>query len=232
MQAKKIYLLKCASAANTVFFENELQAKLFLNYVDKYLGDYFEIHGYQNNIDGWVLVATTRSEKEIFNAYKKRRSNSKKCKIEFEFTEIWRILSEQIRILQSCYVKATNFLSGRIGTKVRSNYQRFVFGSHEEALAIMKQMKEQKYSQAQKKRKYFGLKSHFDFTKKQIHDSIYMCCNKLKDKIDLTTHRGVCYKEKLVLKCLRLLDDQLDLLRQLVNSTFFTHFPSNIVNST
>ena len=82
------------------------------------------------------MIITTRDEASIKKAYAERQAASKKCKEACAFEEVWRILSDQVRIWLSTYVKRTNRRSGCIGGKVRGNYKRFVFESVEEALAM------------------------------------------------------------------------------------------------
>ena len=129
MQAEHIYLIEGAVTANSSFFENESDCKDFMRLADKHLGEYLSINSFQNNRDGWVMIITTKSAQEIRQAYDLRRVKSKKCKAGCAHYEIWRILSDQIRILLSTYVKITNATSGRRGGKVRGNYRRYVFES-------------------------------------------------------------------------------------------------------
>jgi len=65
------------------------------------------------------MIITTKSAEAIRTAYDNRRKQSKKCNEDCAHHEIWRMLSDQIRILLSTYVKATNENTGRTGGKVR-----------------------------------------------------------------------------------------------------------------
>ena len=77
------------------------------------------INCFQNSRDGWAMIITTKSAEAIRSAYEDRRKQSKKCKENCAHHEIWRMLSDQIRIMLSTYVKATNENTGRTGGKVK-----------------------------------------------------------------------------------------------------------------
>lgn len=216
MHSGNIYMIQGECGANSVFFENEGEAKLFLHLVDHYLSEYVEINNFQNSKDGWILIITVRSEEDVFSAYQKRRDLSKKCKPEFKFEEIWQILSDQIRILLSCYVKTTNNKNGRQGGKVKSSYRRYYFENIEEAVEKMNQMESQEVDQCQPRKKYQGDKSLFDFSESQLRDNVYMCCRKIREGFEVVG---------LKLKGLRLLDLTSDVLGRLIKLTLSTHSP-------
>jgi len=216
MQADQLYLIAGASVANSPFFENEADCKLFLSLADKYLADYLMINCFQNNRDGWVMIITTNSAEAIRTAYDNRRKQSKKCNEDCAHHEIWRILSDQIRILLSTYVKATNENTGRIGGKVRGNYKRFVFESVEEAETVKQELLELKYDQAQELERYQPSNDLYRFESKK-RQSIYMGCAQLESKKQLVL--------KLGMRCLEIAGSAINVLRQLVKSTFDFHFP-------
>lgn len=145
MQANHLYMIRGASTANSPFFESEGDCRLFLELVDRFLGDYLKVGCFQNNRDGWAMIITTRSAVAIKKAYYRRRAQSMKCRKEHEYTEVWKMLSDQIRIFLSTYVKATNFRSGRTGGKVRCRFERFIFESEEEAMKMRRTLEEQYY---------------------------------------------------------------------------------------
>jgi len=182
MQANQLYLIEGASVANSPFFESEVDCKLFLSLADKYLADYMSINCFQNSRDGWAMIITTRSAEAIRSAYENRRKQSKKCNEDCAHHEIWRMLSDQIRILLSTYVKATNENTGRTGGKVRGKYKRFVFESVEEAEAIKEKLLNLKYDQAQELKRYQPSKKLYRVKKRQKKQSIYMGCALLKSR--------------------------------------------------
>jgi len=215
MQADQLYLIEGASVANSPFFENEADCQLFLSLGDKYLVDYLSINCFQNSPDGWAMIITTKSAKVIRTAYENRRKQSKKCKEDCAHHEVWRILSDQIRILLSTYVKATNENTGRTGGKVRGNYKRFVFESVEEAEIVRKELLELKYDQAQELERYQPSNDLYRFKNKK-KQSIYMGCERLESKKLV---------RKLGMRCLDIAGLVIDVLRQLVKTTLNFHFP-------
>jgi len=215
MQANQLYLIEGTSVANSPFFENEADCELFLSLADKYLTDYLSINCFQNSRDGWAMIATTKSAEAIRTAYENRRKQSKKCKVDCAHHEIWKMLSDQIRILLSTYVKATNENTGRTGGKVRGKFKRFVFESVEEAEAVKEELLQLKYDQAQELERYQPSDDlyHFENNKKQ---SIYMGCARLVSE-EMARQLGM--------RCLDLAGSAIDVLRQLVKTTFDFHFP-------
>jgi len=216
MQANQLYLIEGASVANSPFFESEADCKLFLSLTDRYLADYLFINCFQNSRDGWAMIITTKSVEAIRSAYENRRKQSKKCKEDCAHHEIWRMLSDQIRIMLSTYVKATNENTGRTGGKVRGKYKRFVFESVEEAEAVKEELLKLKYDQAQELKRYQPSKELYRVKNRQKKQSIYMGCALLKSKEML---------RKLGMRCLDLAGSAINVLRQLVKTTFNFHFP-------
>lgn len=216
MQADQVYLIRGASTANSPFFEKETDCKLFLRLADRYLGQFVSINRYQNSRDGWLMIITTKSAEEIQKAYKARRALSKKCNPKFEFKEIWRMLSDQVRIFLSAYVKATNELTGREGGKVRSRYKRFVFESADEAREIAASLAKKFYSQAQPKKRYRPSRRLHKIRKKLLKTSIYISCRLL----------GIPEKAReLGMRSLDLCGFDENVVRQVIKSTYIHHFP-------
>jgi len=213
MQANQLYLIEGTSVANSPFFESEADCKLFLSLTDKYLIDYLTINCFQNSRDGWVMIVTTKSAEAIRTAYENRRKQSKKCKEDCAHHETWRMLSDQIRILLSTYVKATNENTGRTGGKVSGKYKRFVFESLEEVEAVKKELLQLKYDQSQELARYQPSNELYCLQSKQ---SIYMGCALLESK-ELLRELGM--------RCLDLAGSLIHVLRQLVKTTFDFHFP-------
>ncbi len=217
MAARHVYLIRGASVANSPFFESEDDCKLFLQYVDRYLSSYMTVNMFQNNHDGWAMIVSTRSSDEIKKAYKNRREQSKKCKKKNKYTEVWRMLSDQVRILLSTYVKATNQKTGRKGGKVRCSYERFVFVSAEEAQAVHSQMEQQRHDQRQPRKRYRPAKKLHKIRKKLLRSSPYLSCAPF-DVEEKMAEIGV--------RCLNLTALVNDVLRHLVKATLLHHFPT------
>jgi len=205
MQADQLYLIEGTSVANSPFFENEADCKLFLSLADKYLADYLTIACFQNSRDGWVMMVTTKSAAVIRTAYEDRRRQSKKCKEDCAHHEIWRMLSDQIRIMLSTYVKATNENTGRTGGKVSGKYKRFVFESVEEAEAVKEELLNLKYDQAQELEIYRPSNELYRVKDTEREQSIYMGCARLESS-ELLRELGM--------RCLDVAGSAIDVLRQ------------------
>ena len=216
MQAEQLYLIEGASVANSPFFESEADCKLFLSLTNRYLADYLSINCFQNSRDGWAMIITTKSAEAIRSAYENRRKQSKKCKEDCAHHEIWRMLSDQIRIMLSTYVKATNDNTGRTGGKVSGKYKRFVFESVEEADAVKEELLNLKYDQAQELEIYRPSNELYRVKDTERERSIYMGCARLESS-ELLRELGM--------RCLDLAGSAIDVLRQLVKTTLDFHFP-------
>lgn len=215
MEAGNLYLIRGASTANSPFFETEEDCGTFLQLAERFLKDYMTIGSFQNNRDGWAMIITTKSAREIKRAYYSRRELSTKCDVACAYTEIWKMLSDQVRIFLSTYVKTTNFKSGRKGGKVRCRYERFVFESEEE-LEYYKAILETAYhEQAQPLKKYRPSKKLHKIRKRFIHSSIYMSSRLL---------RLAAKVKELGLSCVDLGVLAQDVVRQLIHQTLHHHF--------
>lgn len=212
-----MYLIRGASTANSSFFEKLSDCKLFLALADRYLGRFLTINSFQNNRDGWAMIITTRSADEIKRAYLARRAKSKKCNKQFEFKEVWRMLSDQVRILLSTYVKMTNSETRRSGGKVRCRYQRFAFESAEEAERMKQLLETEVYDQAQEVKRYRPSVWMSSIRARMIKTSVYVssallnCAEKVAE---------------LGMRCLDAGGFYQDVVRLLVNRTLHHHFPT------
>lgn len=216
MQADCLYMIRGASTANSPFFETKEDCKLFLKFADRFLKKFMKITRFQNNRDGWVMLVATRSPVEIKSAYFARRANSDKCKKEFEYKEVWQMLSDQIRIFLSTFVKASNYRTGRTGGKVRRRFERYIFDDEAEAQAMCKLLEQQYYQQEQPVKRYRPAKKLHSFGKKLIRKSIYICCYLLH----LPKKR-----RELGMECLDLSVMDSNVARHLINRTINLHIP-------
>lgn len=215
MEADHVYLMRGASTARSPFFEREADCKVFLELADRYLGEYLKILRFQNNRDGWVMIVRTRSAIDIKRAYFFRRNRSEKCDRQFDFVEVWQMLSDQVRIFLSTYVKATNYISGRKGGKVRRRFERFVFENEEEYRMTCEALEQQYYFQGQPRKRYRPSKRSHELRKKLVLSSKYMCSGVLK---------GLARVRALGLVCLDLRRLADDVVRQLIATTLQHHF--------
>lgn len=217
MGAGHIYLIRGSSTANSALFEGIDDCQQFLELADHYLKEYLTVSSFQNSRDGWVMIVATKSEALIKQAYSARRSLSKKCKEEFELKEVWRMLSDQVRIFLSTYVKKINRRTGRKGAMVRHRYERFVFESEEEALQMKVKLEEERYNLEQPVERYRPSEEMSELQAVMVKTSIYMSCALLKTPEMLS---------KLGMACLDLGVLVSNVARQMIQNTFHHHFPT------
>ncbi len=211
IQAKGFYLLKGEASANSCFIENLREAKLFIKLVNRYLKDYIKVHEYLLTAEGWLLQVTIKRKKKVLAAYKKKKKRRQGIA---HYTEVWRIISEQVRLMLAQYVIRTNRMEGRSGSKVKASYERFYFETAREARRFLHRMRNQEIKLRQRKKKYRKVKSHYTISKKEGKGSIFLCLKKLRGGNNKRS-----YRRKIGLKCLEYRDLSILLLTKKVKST-------------
>jgi len=131
IRAEQVYVFSGLANANSCFIETVEQGKIFLKYANYYLNGYLKVYDFIINSEGWVLVVKINSKEKILKKYKKNK------------IEIWRIISERMRLFLSTFVSVSNRLKGRTGCLVHSTYERYYFESIIEAKNIIKSIREQ-----------------------------------------------------------------------------------------
>lgn len=190
MEAGKFYVLESSATANSVYFETDMLANIFFRYCNYYLKDYLDIRDYCLNRDGWTMLIKTKSRKTIRKHYADIESRRKTKKNTTENTkpkEIWRILSERVRLFISSYVRMSNSALGRTGTLVRRKYSRYLCDDFEAAQAHIRGMRTRQIHLAQPKKKYRGLDTHFRMSMEgqglMLQSSSWANEERFKDKI-------------------------------------------------
>ena len=168
-QANGFYIFHGEVAANSNFIETVNEAKQFLIYANFFLKDYLTIYEYVITRHEWHIVVKLKSKKEIFS----REVIDEGSQVGPQ--EIWRIVSERIRLFLSTYVKCINRMRGRTGTLVHSSYERYYFESLQEAKETIEALREQTWRFYKRKRKYRGKKKHYSIPKRLGNGSIFLC---------------------------------------------------------
>ncbi len=212
------YLFQGEASANSCFIENLKEARLFFRLFDRYLKNFVKVHEYLLTAEGWMVQVTIRSKKKVLCAYAKKKKVSFK---EEEPMEVWRIISERMRLFLSHYVRRTNRMEGRSGRKVKESYHRYFFETTKEAKGYMDKMRNQKIKLMQRKKKYRKVKTHYTIPKKEARGSIFLCLKGCKGKKSMRTVR-----EKTGLSCLYLLDLDKIVLPNLISTTKNVHLTS------
>ena len=180
-KAYGLYVFEGRVAANSSYFENIEECKKFLIYANYFLKDIMTIHEFILTRHGWHMLVKIKSKDQIqdFNNSKTSGNDSPPNSI-----EIWKIVSEQVRLFLSTFVRVVNKRRGRTGVLVHSSYMRFCFESLREAKSHILKLREQLLKLSQKRKKYCGKKNHWEVTKKRGSASIFLCSKYLDRAIE------------------------------------------------
>ena len=214
--AEGLYIIKGRSAAGSVFVEDLIEAKKFITLLNKRLAGYLFVHDFLITEDSWTLLCRIEDSKSVITKYELDRERSTKVDPLAKLEEVWRIISEQFRLLLSIFVKFTNRKQGRTGSKVHSNYERYYFENEQEAESYMQQMKNQAINNSQCKRKYRGKRGLYRVSKLVEQGHVYLCTRRV----------GVSAGNSVMIYgvgAIEILDILTDVLRKLINSTFSNH---------
>lgn len=132
MYPDSYYLFESLSSARSCYFKTEEEIDLFKKLWKRYLSEYLETHKMYLSSEGYQILLKIKSKSILVKRYKKKfRRKRKEIKSRY-VEEPWRIVSEQIRIFHSVYVKAVNKIRGREGVLVKRSYERYYFEGLEE----------------------------------------------------------------------------------------------------
>lgn len=160
LEAGGFYIIQSKASANSNYFEKDGLASLFFKYFNYYLKDYMDLYEYSLNQDGWIMAIRIKSRKTIKKQYQEIIHNRKKKDSDNDKKEIWRIISERMRIFISTYVRLSNKLLGREGSLVKRKYERYRFENHQEAIKYIHDLRNQEIDISQPKSKYQGNRKH------------------------------------------------------------------------
>ena len=170
IRPNEFYIFKGRSNANSCFIEKLIHAKQFLIYANYFLRGYLKIYDYIITKDGWAMIVKIKRKEMILNSG------------QLEVEEIWRIVSERIRLFLSTFVRVTNNEKGRTGCLVHSGYERFYFERLGEAMEYIDKMRNQQIKLYSKKKKYRSLKTHYRISSAVAKGSIFLCSKDLRKK--------------------------------------------------
>lgn len=222
MTAKGFYLLEGKASANTLTFEDKLETDFFRNLINKRLSKYLIIKEYCLKPDGWLLIVKIRDKRTIMKNYQKERSTSTSKKEGYQ--EVWRILSEKMRLCLSHYSRWANQKRGREGRLVKNEYKRYLFESTQEALDKIEEMRGNKVNLSQPQ-----LRFRFD-------EKFYDQGNEIKQNPWAITSKmvqnGEISRQKIGLRLLYLWEPTDVVLQILIDFTKHTFFRSRKQKST
>lgn len=169
----QICIAKGDAVANNLMFETKKDHQIFLKLWDLYLGEMTELINYRLSPHNWILLFKTKSEEDIKIAYNNLRNKSKKVNRGLDLHEPKRMLSEHIRIFLSQYVKRTNALHGRKGTKVLERFRKYIIRQQNELQEVFEMLTHQATKKAQHLKKYQADEKKYDIQKEMTENSIW-----------------------------------------------------------
>jgi len=155
-QGSGFYIFSGASSGNSTFVEGDFEARLFSKYFNYFMQDFVNVHDYCVNQNGWIFALSLKSTKTIKTRFKDLKNLDSTKGL-----EVWRIISERIRLTLSTYVRVVNHMRNRSGSLVHSCYERFCFENKEEALETIEMMRNHVLESRQKEIKYRSLVDHY-----------------------------------------------------------------------
>lgn len=154
LQSGGYYLFESLSSGLSCYFENEIEIQHFKIFLERYLGKYIRVHKLFFSSEGYQLLLKIRSRDCLIKRYLDDCERRGKMFNREFIEEPWRIISEQIRILHSTYVKKVNKLRCRKGVLVQQRYKRYYFSGEQELNEYMEEMQREKEIEAQSNVRY------------------------------------------------------------------------------
>jgi len=170
VKAGRFYIFKGLSNANSCFIETLEHGRLFLRYADYFLKNYVKVYDYIINEEGWMIVLKIQSKKELSEL------------LDEEEFEVWRVISERMRLFLSTFVTISNRSKGRTGCLIHSSYERYYFESLSEALGTMEDIRNQRINLYQGNSKYRAFDKHYEVDRNLGKGSIFLCSQRLREQ--------------------------------------------------
>lgn len=167
-----IYVFQSSASANSTYFETDELIKVFFKYCNYYLNDYLTVYDYSVGQDGWIMVVKLKSRKTIRKSYREQLRMKNRDIESVGKMEIWRIISERMRLFISTYVRLSNKILGRTGSLVRRKYERYEFTNQDEAITFISKLRNHEVKQIQYKNKYRSLKQHYRLSSQSRRSSL------------------------------------------------------------
>lgn len=213
MFAECYYLLKGGSTARDLFFEDNQDIIDFRDQLESMLGCYIKVQKFHFYRDQWALAVKLNSKEEIIRQYKKDRDRSKKANRSNDYTEVWRIISERMRLFLSNYVRKTNFRKGRKGSKVDMTYERYCFTDVQELEAEITKWKARTVESRQEK-KYRYLEKHYSVDEREKGIRMMIFCGIEDGEEFCSKYKGEIWS---------LITESIDVVRHWITDTLKLH---------
>lgn len=161
----EICIVRGSAEAKNLMFENKKDHKTFLKLWDKYLGGMVDVINYHLSPTDWTILFRAKSSEAIECAYTLQRKKSRKALRKCTLKCPKRMLSEHIRIFLSQFVRSTNHIKGRKGTKVLERFHKYIVKSDADYQKIFKIISNQVRMVVHKNPRYQADESDYDIRK-------------------------------------------------------------------
>lgn len=177
IEANGFYIFRGEVAANGNFIESLDEAKQFLVYANYFLKDYVSVYEFIITRHEWHMIVKLKSKNKIL-AMKQGED------IFQSELEVWRVVSERVRLFLSQYVRSVNRMRGRTGTLVHSSYERYYFDTLSQAKMVIQRIRDQTFRFYKRKKRYIGMKKHYKIPSKLGAGSIFLCSKEVREKVN------------------------------------------------
>lgn len=168
IQPKGYYVFESLASGNSCYFESEQEIEIYVSLFKRYISKFVKVHKMYLSAEGYQISLKVRGTGVLIKEYEKLCGKRRKeAKSEF-LEEPWKIVSEQIRVFHSVYVKKVNAIRGRKGVLVQRNYTRYSFESVEEYELYMEKMDQKEEIVPQERERYRVKKSWVEQVKWDI----------------------------------------------------------------
>ncbi len=154
MESRGYYLIESLAVCRNCYFESKEEAERFKNLFVRYVGSYVEIDKMYLSSSGYHILLRIKSFAYLRNRYTKECNRRGKQVRGIFIEEPWRIISEQMRIFHSRYVKWINEKRDRSGGMVKERYSRYYFSSEEEYEIYKNKMGQKEQLKGQRNKRY------------------------------------------------------------------------------
>jgi hypothetical protein len=200
-QAKGYYLFASLASGRTCYFESKEEIRVFRIFLRRYLKDYIQIHKLYLSSEGYQVLVKVRGEEVLRKRYKERCEKKGLVPKNDFLVEVWRIVSDQVRVFHSVFAKWVNRKRDRRGVLVQSKYKKYYFTSKDSF------------------EKYISEKNKGKEIKGQLNIR-YMVSGRWKKLVNWVKVRGVMFVESLMDGAFRNY-----VVENLINFTYSLHKP-------
>ncbi len=148
------YLFESLSSGRSCFFESEKELQIFKKLFNRYIGPYVKVHKFFTSSEGYQILLKVRGKEVLERIYTYSCERKGRIPKQLFIEEKWRIISEQMRIFHSVYVKCVNKIRDRKGVLVQHRYKRYYFDTITEYENYIDEMERGKEVAGQKNVKY------------------------------------------------------------------------------